>query len=74
MSHYVFHIVNIAQACWVVSCFSTLKYKDAKDLAAILGMVRQMLHGDKELPVRVEAAMALQDLITDHEDGKMSLL
>jgi hypothetical protein len=32
-------------------------------------MMCEMLHSDKELPVRVEAAMALQDLITDRENG-----
>ena len=58
----------------MVSCFSKLNYKDHNNLSAVLGLICAMLHSDKELPVRVEAALALQDLIIEHENGTSQLI
>lgn len=50
--------------------FCELKFKNEQNLKTSLEMVRQCLCSDKELPVRVEAAVALQVLLVEQEKGK----
>lgn len=53
--------------------FCELKFKNEQNLKTSLEMVRQCLCVDKELPVRVEAAVALQVLLVEQEKGKRSV-
>ncbi|PIK52316.1 putative importin-7 isoform X2 [Apostichopus japonicus] len=59
-----------ARANWVLHTFSETKFKQDQNLFAALNMTRECLIGDKELPVRVEAAFALHALISDSEKAK----
>ena len=58
------------QACWVLKHFCELKFKNENNLRQALELTRNALCSDKDLPVRVEAAIALQMLITEQEKGK----
>lgn len=57
------------QAAWVLKHFCELKFKNEQNLKTSLEMVRNCLCSDKELPVRVEAAVALQVLLVEQEKG-----
>ncbi|XP_022334260.1 importin-7-like isoform X2 [Crassostrea virginica] len=59
-----------ARAAWVLKHFCELKFKNEQNLKTSLEMVRQCLCVDKELPVRVEAAVALQVLLVEQEKAK----
>lgn len=59
-----------ARAAWVLKHFCELKFKNEQNLKTSLEMVRQCLCSDKELPVRVEAAVALQVLLVEQEKAK----
>ncbi|ESO95346.1 hypothetical protein LOTGIDRAFT_214997 [Lottia gigantea] len=59
-----------AKACWVIRSFSKLKYKNPMNLTNAIELIKACHCTDKDLPVRVEAAMALQMLITDQEKAK----
>lgn len=58
------------QANWVLHTFSETNFKRDENLFAALNNTRECLINDKELPVRVEAAFALQALISDSEKAK----
>ncbi|KAK3603195.1 hypothetical protein CHS0354_036118, partial [Potamilus streckersoni] len=60
-----------ARGCWVMRYFSELKFKSDSNLYQALEHTRSCLCNDKELPVRVEAAIALQTLITEQEKAKI---
>ncbi|KAF6031490.1 IPO7 [Bugula neritina] len=55
-----------ARACWALQHFVNTKFSDMSNLGTAVEMVRQCLCDDKELPVKVEAAIALQMLIEYH--------
>ena len=57
------------QACWVVQCFSELQYKDSVNELHIVDSMRSMVHCDKDIPVRLEAAIALQMLLKHQQSG-----
>lgn len=59
-----------ARANWVLHTFSETNFKRDENLFAALNNTRECLINDKELPVRVEAAFALQALISDSEKAK----
>ncbi|KAL5007680.1 hypothetical protein ScPMuIL_016486 [Solemya velum] len=59
-----------ARACWVLRYFCELKFKTDGNLLRALELTKGCLCGDKDLPVRVEAAIALQMLITEQEKAK----
>lgn len=59
-----------ARACWVLKHFCELKFKNENNLRQALELTRNALCSDKDLPVRVEAAIALQMLITEQEKAK----
>jgi len=59
-----------ARACWVVHTLSEVKFKQDVSLAMALELTRNALCTDKELPVRVEAAIALQMLLSEQEKAK----
>nr|XP_054761682.1 importin-7-like [Lytechinus pictus] len=59
-----------ARANWVVHSFSEVKFRSEANLMQALELTRKCLIGDTDMPVRVEAAFALQMLITSHDKGK----
>lgn len=59
-----------ARACWVVRQFAELKYKNWQNVNQAVELVKVALCGDKDLPVRVEAAIAIQMLISEQEKAK----
>lgn len=63
----VLHLV--AQACWVLHYFCEVKFKNDQNLQTALDLTRLCLINDNEMPVKVEAAIALQVLISNQEKG-----
>ena len=49
-----------ARSCWVLHCFSDIKIKDPANLAKIMQLTSNALLTDPDLPVKVEAAVAIQ--------------
>lgn len=62
-----------ARACWVVRYFCELKFHSENNMVQAVEAVKSCLLTDKDLPVRVEAALALQMLITEQERAKVYL-
>lgn len=52
-----------ARACWILRQFSGLKLKN-ETLSACVTFTLQSLTAEKELPVKIEAALALQEYLT----------
>ncbi|XP_067127440.1 importin-7 isoform X2 [Centruroides vittatus] len=59
-----------ARACWVLHYFSEIKFQNETNLIHALGLTQHCLLNDKDMPVKVEAAIALQMLITNQEKAK----
>lgn len=59
------------QSCWVLHCFSPLRFHDELVLRNAVELVKQDLIDDKEMPVKVEAAIALQTLVSNQEQGPL---
>ena len=55
------------KACWVIHTFSEVKFKQDVNLQRALDLTRNAMCTDKELPVRVEAAIAIQMLLSQQE-------
>ena len=51
-----------------------MKFRSDQVLHHAVELVKAALCGDKDLPVRVEAAIALQMLITEQDKGKIYFL
>lgn len=58
------------QACWVLHYFCEVKFKSDQNLQTALELTRRCLIDDREMPVKVEAAIALQVLISNQEKGR----
>lgn len=58
-----------ARACWVLHYFSDIKLKNPQVLAQIMHLTTQSLLEDKELPVKVEAAIGLQMYLGTQPDA-----
>lgn len=58
-----------ARACWVLHSFCDIKFKNPQVLAQILHLSTHALLNDKELPVKVEAAIVLQMYLTSQENA-----
>lgn len=56
-----------ARACWVLHYFSEFSFKQEAVLAEAVRLTVTALLQDKELPVKVEAAVALQSLLNYQE-------
>ena len=54
----------------MVRQFAELKYKNWQTVNQAVELVKVALCGDKDLPVRVEAAIAIQMLISEQEKAK----
>ncbi|XP_075230091.1 importin-7 msk [Lycorma delicatula] len=59
-----------ARACWVLHYFSEIKFKQENILVEAVGMTVNALLNDQDLPVRVEAAIALQMLLGSQEKAQ----
>lgn len=59
-----------ARACWVLHYFCEIKFRNEGNLVTALQLTQGSLLNDKELPVKVEAAIALQMLITNQEKAQ----
>jgi len=57
------------QACWVIQSFSELHYNDCVNERHVIDTMRSLLHCDKDVPVRLEAAIALQMLLKHQQSG-----
>lgn len=60
----------LKKACWVLHYFCEVKFKSDQNLQTALELTRRCLIDDREMPVKVEAAIALQVLISNQEKGK----
>ncbi|XP_053624286.1 importin-7 [Plodia interpunctella] len=56
-----------ARACWVLQCFAAVRFKSEPLLIEAVRLTINALLTDSELPVKVEAAIALQMLLTSQE-------
>ncbi|KAM8980300.1 importin-8 isoform X1 [Sarcophilus harrisii] len=59
-----------ARSCWVLHSFSTLIFHNELNLRNAVELTKKSLIEDKEMPVKVEAAVALQSLICNQEQAK----
>ncbi|KAJ0069962.1 hypothetical protein NL108_017662, partial [Boleophthalmus pectinirostris] len=77
LQKYVFPLLNSplgylrARSCWVLHCFSPLRFHDEQVLRGAVELVKQDLVEDKEMPVKVEAAIALQTLVSNQQQAKV---
>jgi hypothetical protein len=62
-----------ARACWVLHYFSEIKIKNQQVLGEIMRLTSAALLTDKELPVKVEAAVALQMYLISQENASKFL-
>jgi len=62
----VYNIV-VLQACWVLHYFSEIRFKNEQVLADALRLTTNALLTDNELPVKVEAAIALQMFLNSQD-------
>ena len=60
------------QACWMLQQFSEVPFKNVSNLQRLIDLLSKALCEDKELPVRVEAAIAIQHVLVDQEKGYLS--
>ena len=49
--------------------FSEVKFKDMKNLEQALNLLRGAIVGDEDLPVKVEAAISIQMLLSEQDKG-----
>lgn len=62
-----------ARACWVLHCFAEIKFKNPQVLAQIMLLTTNALLHETDLPVKVEAAVALQLYLTSQDDAAQHL-
>ncbi|XP_077401238.1 importin-8 isoform X1 [Vanacampus margaritifer] len=77
LQNYVFPLLNSqlgylrARSCWVLHCFSQLRFHNVMALRNAVELVKKDLVDDNQMPVKVEAAIALQMLISNQEEAKL---
>lgn len=59
-----------ARSCWVLHAFSSLKFHNELNLRNAVELAKKSLIEDSEMPVKVEAALALQSLISNQTQAK----
>ncbi|CAK1554699.1 unnamed protein product [Leptosia nina] len=73
LSQYVFPEFNSpygymrARACWVLHCFASINFKSEALLAEALRLVVNALMTSTDLPIKVEAAIAIQMLLSSQD-------
>ena len=55
-----------------MSSFAEVKFKNVNNLKTALDVMRNVLTNDPEVPVRIEAATALQQLLAEQQKGLFS--
>ncbi|XP_029597972.1 importin-8 isoform X1 [Salmo trutta] len=70
-SCWVLHSLQSIHSCWVLHSFSPLRFHNELVLRNAVELVKQGLIADKEMPVKVEAAIALQTLVSNQEQAKV---
>uniref|UniRef100_A0A7N5K8B4 Importin-8 n=1 Tax=Ailuropoda melanoleuca TaxID=9646 RepID=A0A7N5K8B4_AILME len=60
----------LLKSCWVLHAFSSLKFHNELNLRNAVELAKKSLIEDKEMPVKVEAALALQSLISNQTQAK----
>lgn len=63
-----------ARACWMLQQFSEVPFKLVSNLQRLVELLARSLCEDKELPVRVEAALAIQHVLSDQKQGALATL
>ncbi|MEJ1272405.1 hypothetical protein NN561_003255 [Cricetulus griseus] len=58
------------ESCWVLHAFSSLKFHNELNLRNAVELAKKSLIEDEEMPVKVEAALALQSLISNQTQAK----
>lgn len=53
----------------MINSFAEVKFKNVNNLKTALDVIRNILSNDREVPVRIEAATALQQLLSEQEKG-----
>uniref|UniRef100_A0A2K6QYS1 Exportin-1/Importin-beta-like domain-containing protein n=1 Tax=Rhinopithecus roxellana TaxID=61622 RepID=A0A2K6QYS1_RHIRO len=61
---------SLAPACWVLYYFCEVKFKSDQNLQTALELTRRCLIDERETLVKVEAAIALQVLLSSQEKAK----
>ncbi|KAJ2954128.1 hypothetical protein O0L34_g2350 [Tuta absoluta] len=56
-----------ARACWVLHCFASVRFKNETLLIEAVRLAVNALLNDSELPVKVEAGIAIQMLLTSQD-------
>ncbi|XP_004932830.1 importin-7 isoform X2 [Bombyx mandarina] len=56
-----------ARGCWVLHCFASIRFKSEQLLFEAVRLTVDSLLNDTDLPVKVEAAIAVQMLLTSQE-------
>ena len=62
------------RACWMVHRFAHIKFKNTNNAIHVAQLLLNLLHADQDLPVKVEAALALHDLQAEQEKVKEFLV
>ncbi|KFD52142.1 hypothetical protein M514_06987, partial [Trichuris suis] len=63
-----------ARACWCIQQYSRFRFAHMSTLSSVTAVVVNCLLHDTEIPVKVEAAMALQMILYDQEKVHSSVL
>lgn len=61
-----------ARACWVLHYFADTKFNNEANLLKALELIQKCILNETDLPVKVEAAICLQSLITSQEKAKLA--
>lgn len=62
------------KCCMWFYAFSSLKFHNELNLRNAVDLAKKSLIEDKEMPVKVEAALALQSLISNQTQGKAKII
>uniref|UniRef100_UPI00358E494A importin-7-like isoform X2 n=1 Tax=Myxine glutinosa TaxID=7769 RepID=UPI00358E494A len=62
-----------ARACWTMHYFCKVRFRNSANLHMVLHNIQHCLVKEQEMPVKVEAAIALQALICCHDEAKESM-
>ncbi|XP_061921593.1 importin-8 isoform X1 [Entelurus aequoreus] len=77
LQNFVFPLLNSplgylrARSCWVLHCFGQLTFRNVMALRNAVELVKKDLVDDNEMPVKVEAAIALQTLVSNQKEAKL---
>uniref|UniRef100_A0A2K6A9H5 Uncharacterized protein n=1 Tax=Mandrillus leucophaeus TaxID=9568 RepID=A0A2K6A9H5_MANLE len=69
LQNHVFFLFS-TRACWVLHYFCEVKFKSDQNLQTALELTRRCLIDDRDMPVKVEAAIVFQVLISNQEKFK----